>query len=58
MVLDAAMIATACASSDGVMLKDRITYVLQNARYDIVDLHLYDDVVWLCFLYLILYDVM
>lgn len=33
-----------CSSTEIQSVKNRIDYVLQNAHYDIVDIHLYDDV--------------
>jgi hypothetical protein len=41
---DAAYLADNCSSSDMMNKKMRIDSVLQQAKYDIIDLHLYDDV--------------
>ncbi|MEL7341859.1 MAG: hypothetical protein AAGM67_15360 [Bacteroidota bacterium] len=40
---DQATLDSICPSSEAQSLFDRIDYVLQNAQYDEVDLHLYDD---------------
>ena len=41
---DKAYLDANCGSSEGIALKERIEYVLTNAKYDILDLHFYDDV--------------
>jgi len=42
--LDSSFLATACTSAPILAVKARIDSILSQAKYDVLDLHLYDDV--------------